>query len=161
MMQSNVEYTIYNGEKDIEELMELMDASLSEPYSIFTYRWFLQENPELTILARVNGVLVGAVMCRVKERQGREASGNIGMVAVKEQFRKQGIGRELVIRAISMMSAEGIREIFLETEEKNEAALHLYEALGFFRHKYLVRYYSTGENAYRLKLILNVQPHEQ
>ena len=29
----------YHGEQDLETVMQLVDNELSEPYSIFTYRW--------------------------------------------------------------------------------------------------------------------------
>ena len=45
-------------------------------------------------------------------------------------------------------------EIALETEESNEAAMKLYEKLGFLRSKKLHRYYLNGNSAYRLLLYL-------
>ncbi len=44
----------------------------------------------------------------------------------------------------------------LETEITNEAALRLYENLGFVRDKRLFRYYLNGVDAFRLKLWLSL-----
>lgn len=41
----------YTGENDIHYVMDLIDNDLSEPYSIFTYRYFLNQWPELCWLA--------------------------------------------------------------------------------------------------------------
>lgn len=42
----------------------------------------------------------------------------------------------------------------LETEVTNDAAMTLYESLGFLRSKLLHRYYLNGNSAYRLLLYL-------
>ena len=41
----------YMGEQDLPIVMHLIDNELSEPYSIFTYRYFLQCWPKLCFLA--------------------------------------------------------------------------------------------------------------
>jgi ribosomal protein S18 acetylase RimI-like enzyme len=46
--------------------------------------------------------------------------------------------------------------VVLETETTNEAALKLYENLGFARHKRLLKYYLNGVDAFRLKLWLRL-----
>ena len=51
-------------------------------------------------------------------------------------------------------SARSNPQIVLETEVTNQAALSLYENLGFVRDKYLHQYYLNGVDAYRLKLWL-------
>ena len=61
-------------------------------------------------------------------------------------------GRQLAVRAIEAMLAEGVEEIVLECEVANVAAQRLYQSLGFLRDKKLRRYYFTGTDAYRLKL---------
>jgi peptide alpha-N-acetyltransferase len=74
------------------------------------------------------------------------------MLVVNKKYRRQGIGRELVKRAIDLMIANGAQEVVLETEGINTAALHLYESMGFVRDKRIHAYYLNGEDAYRLKL---------
>lgn len=43
-------------------------------------------------------------------------------------------------------------QVVLETEFDNEAALALYESLGFIREKRLFRFYLNGKDAFRLTL---------
>ncbi|TYZ66507.1 hypothetical protein PybrP1_002579 [[Pythium] brassicae (nom. inval.)] len=174
-----VEYVPYQGEKQLAELVKLIDKDLSEPYSIFTYRYFLYNWPELALLARVQHRLVGVIVCRqeqigVSEAQtpgavdGEQLSGSsssapdepvrwrgyIAMLAVEKKFRKQGIGSQLAERAIALMAAQGCEEVMLETEIANKGAIRLYENLGFVRDERLVRYYLNGGDAFRLKLWL-------
>ncbi|KAH7816121.1 putative N-alpha-acetyltransferase 30 [Monocercomonoides exilis] len=149
-----LEYSPYSKEEDIRGIMKLMEKALSEPYSIFSHRYFFTENKDLSLTVKYNGQLIAACENRLKIR-GQKISGNIGMVAVLDEFRGLGIGKELVSRSIELMRGKGASEIFLETEVKNESALSLYESLGFVRHKFLYKYYSTGEDAFRLKLFLS------
>ena len=60
-------------------------------------------------------------------------------------------------QTIDRMITDDCDEIVLETEVTNQAALSLYENLGFVRDKYLYQYYLNGENAYRLKLWLKAR----
>jgi len=46
--------------------------------------------------------------------------------------------------------------VVLETEYDNQAALSLYESLGFIREKRLYRFYLNGKDAFRL--ILSIAP---
>ena len=45
-------HTQYAGEQELGDVMELIDNTLSEPYSIFTYRYFINTWPTLCILTR-------------------------------------------------------------------------------------------------------------
>ena len=46
-------YTIevYNGDTQLDALVGLMEVDLSEPYNVFTYRYFVDQWPHLTYLA--------------------------------------------------------------------------------------------------------------
>ena len=46
-----LEYVTYAGEHHLEVIMEMIKQELSEPYPVFTYRYFVDNWPELTILA--------------------------------------------------------------------------------------------------------------
>jgi peptide alpha-N-acetyltransferase len=47
-----VQFRQYLGEEDLPTVMGLVDTELSEPYSIFTYRYFLNQWPQLCFLVR-------------------------------------------------------------------------------------------------------------
>ncbi|RLN93279.1 hypothetical protein BBJ28_00012582 [Nothophytophthora sp. Chile5] len=168
-----VTFSSYQGEKQLAELVKLIDKDLSEPYSIFTYRYFLYNWPQLSLLARVNQKLVGVIICRQEplgatpEETGddglaphaagdpaRRWRGYIAMLAVEKRFRHRGIGSQLAQQAIELMRAGGCEEVMLETEIANKGAIRLYENLGFVRDERLVKYYLNGGDAFRLKLWL-------
>ena len=70
-------------------------------------------------------------------------------------------GSELVQRSIAAMIAGGCDEVALEAEVSNAGALRLYQKLGFIRDKRLHRYYLSGSDAYRLKLLLPPSAEQQ
>jgi GNAT superfamily N-acetyltransferase len=52
-------------------------------------------------------------------------------VFVEPEARRQGLGRALTIAAVNLARERGSRRIQLDTNERNDAALELYESLGF------------------------------
>ncbi|KAF0295549.1 N-alpha-acetyltransferase 30 [Amphibalanus amphitrite] len=152
-------YSNYESELQMPEIMRLIQKDLSEPYSIYTYRYFINNWPNLCFLARHAGRIVGAIVCKLDSHDSHTkravtSRGYIAMLAVDQQFRKRRIGSCLVLNAIRAMAADAADEVVLETEVTNKGALRLYENLGFVRDKRLFRYYLNGVDALRLKLWL-------
>jgi peptide alpha-N-acetyltransferase len=146
----SLEYCGYTDESEIPAIDALVSADLSEPYSIFTYRYFVSDFPTLTELAYLEGRLIGCVICRVDEK-GR---GYVGMLAVDKEFRRHKIGVSLVLTVLQRMKEQGIKQCVLEAEVDNDAALGFYRKLGFVRTKRLEKYYLSGKDAFRLNKIL-------
>ena len=150
----DITYVTYSEESHLNDLMKMIDSELSEPYSIFTYRYFLYSWPKLCILAYQDSALIGVIVCKA-DKHRNSLRGYIAMLAVKQELRRGGIGRKLVAKAIEAMKEEKVDEIVLETEVTNVAALKLYDSFGFARDKRLQSYYLNGNDAFRLKLWLN------
>jgi len=137
----------------------LISKDLSEPYSIYVYRYFLYQWGDLCFLAvhPETSALVGVVINKLEQHQSHSPQtlrGYIAMLAVSSSYRGQGIATSLVRKAIDAMIARDADEVVLETEVTNTAAMKLYERLGFLRSKKLHRYYLNGNTAYRLVLQL-------
>ncbi|KAL3426126.1 acetyltransferase [Phlyctema vagabunda] len=137
----------------------LISKDLSEPYSIYVYRYFLYQWADLCFMALdpETSSLIGVVISKLEPHQSHSPPtmrGYLAMLAVSSTYRGKGIATELVRRSIDRMKERGADEVVLETEEDNEAAMKLYERLGFARSKKLWRYYLSGSGAYRLVLHL-------
>ncbi|GAV53380.1 hypothetical protein ZYGR_0AI06640 [Zygosaccharomyces rouxii] len=142
-----------------KQIKKLIDADLSEPYSIYVYRYFLNRWPELAYLAfdedgKEPDIPIGCVVCKSETHRGRRMRGYIGMLAVESGYRGQGIAKTLVTKSIEKMAKDGCDEIMLETEVENQVALNLYENMGFIRMKRMFRYYLNEGDAYKLILPL-------
>ncbi|XP_014498303.2 N-alpha-acetyltransferase MAK3 [Vigna radiata var. radiata] len=149
---SEIEYVSYGGEHHLPLIMNLVDQELSEPYSIFTYRYFVYLWPQLSFLAFHKGKCVGTVVCKMGEHRNT-FRGYIAMLVVIKPYRGRGIATELVTRSIKVMMESGCEEVTLEAEVTNKGALALYGRLGFIRAKRLFHYYLNGVDAFRLKLL--------
>ncbi|KAL0304888.1 UNVERIFIED_CONTAM: N-alpha-acetyltransferase MAK3 [Sesamum calycinum] len=175
---SEIEYVSYGGEHHLPLIMKLVDQELSEPYSIFTYRYFVYLWPHLSflviafyfLLLKLNakslfrplfqlklqafhkGKCVGTVVCKMGDHR-HTFRGYIAMLVVLNPYRGRGIATELVSRSIQVMMESGCEEVTLEAEVTNKGALALYGRLGFIRAKRLFRYYLNGVDAFRLKLL--------
>ena len=156
--KSKITFTQYTDEdKQLPEISLLIKQQLSQPYSIFTYRYFLNQWPQLTFLAYEEDKCIGTVVCKLDDHRG-SFRGYVAMLVVAPEMRKVGLGSMLVERALEVMHEMGADECVLEAESTNAGALRLYENLGFIRDKRLRRYYLSGTDAFRLKLCFPMPP---
>ncbi|BFZ11764.1 hypothetical protein BsWGS_14803 [Bradybaena similaris] len=151
---SEVTYLVYESERQMPNIMRLITKDLSEPYSIYTYRYFIHNWPNLCFLAVADDKCIGAIVCKLDLHKKMVRRGYIAMLAVDSEYRRRQIGSTLVTKAIEAMIRDDCDEVVLETEITNQGALRLYEKLGFVRDKRLFRYYLNGVDALRLKLWL-------
>lgn len=158
-MDELIYFEQFKGEDELERMLELIEADLSEPYSIYTYRFFLHTWPKLCFNCKLkeNNQIIGTVIGKIQNHKKGSLRGYIGMLAVDPNHRGNGIGTRLVKLLLQEMKQGFAQEIVLETEVTNYAALKLYQGLGFFRDKYLLRYYFNGSDAFRLKYFFNSQ----
>jgi len=147
-------YEGYDTELQLPLMQRLIEKDLSEPYSIFTYRYFLNNWPDLCFLAMKDETCVGTIICKLGIDKKGFNRGYIAMLAVDSTLRKMGIGSTLVKLSIEQMRQKRCDVVVLETELTNTGALALYEKLDFVRDKRLMRYYLNGVDAFRLKLWL-------
>ena len=112
----------FETEADLELISGLISAELSEPYTVFTYRYFIWAWPNLTYLAYLGGKCVGCVVGKA-ERQSGFLRGYIAMLVVEKSSRGRGIGTLLAERLIRQMVADGCDLIALEAEVTNAGAL--------------------------------------
>ncbi|KAJ6093157.1 N-alpha-acetyltransferase 30 [Penicillium sp. IBT 16267x] len=160
---SPLRYVRYESARENEyvaAMRQLISKDLSEPYSIYVYRYFLYQWGDLCFLAMDDkDEMVGVVVSKLEPHRSGPLRGYIAMLAVREEYRGRGIATKLVRMAIDAMIERNADErralqIVLETEMTNTAAMKLYERLGFLRSKRLHRYYLNGNSAYRLVLYL-------
>jgi len=147
----------YRGEEQLPGIMALIEKDLSEPYSVYTYRYFINNWPHLCKLAILDNECVGVVVSKLdRHRHSQLMRGYIAMLAVQKALRKLRIGTRLVVETVKAMELDGCDEVVLETEITNKAAIFIYKNIGLIKYKRLYRYYMNGVDAYRLKLALHL-----
>lgn len=124
----DIRYVVYNDEAQLGDIQRMAEKDLAEPYSVFTYRYFLNNWPELCLCAYIDsdepcstehGKMVGTILCKIDLETNDDETikkGYIGMLIVDSTLRNRGIGLKLSMMGIEKMIALGCESIVLETE---------------------------------------------
>lgn len=104
--KDDIDIISYESELQMPEIMRLIQKDLSEPYSIYTYRYFIHNWPKLCFLAIHEGTCIGAIVCKLDMHRNVVKRGYIAMLAVDEKYRKRKIGSRLVRKAIQVINTD-------------------------------------------------------
>lgn len=101
---NDVEISIkeYVNELQMPDLIRIIQKDLSEPYSIYTYRYFIHNWPKLCFLAMDADKCIGAIVCKLDVHRQTIRRGYIAMLAVDKDYRKLKVGTTLVHKAIEV-----------------------------------------------------------
>ena len=91
------------------------------------YPAFIHDPYKTIYFAYADGELAGQII--LWKHWNRYAY--INDIAVDARYRRLGIGRQLIAKAVEWARARGLPGIMLETQNINAAACHLYESCGF------------------------------
>ena len=61
----DVTWRIYRDEADLQQIIKMMTRDLSEPYPIYTYRYFVHQWPHLTLIAEHDGKTIGTIVSKL------------------------------------------------------------------------------------------------
>ncbi len=141
--------------EDLPDVIDINMKTLPEHYPEYFWRDHLRLWGRAFLVAEVDGRVVGYVMTRIDRGLGYirwrpfKKLGHIVSIAVLPEFRRRGIGTALMIEAMKRLKeVYGASEAYLEVRVSNEAAIRLYEKLGFKKIRVLRRYYLDGEDAW-------------
>jgi ribosomal-protein-alanine N-acetyltransferase len=139
------------------QVVSINQRSLPENYPDQFFLGLFHHAPKAFYVTEYEGKIIGYIMCRIERGIsgfGRlpVKKGHIVSVAVLEALRKKGIGTELIKAAMGGMLEYGASEYFLEVRKSNEAAVIVYERLGYSIRRVLRGYYRDGEDAYLMVL---------
>ena len=113
------------AEEHLPDVAELERLCFSEPWSENSLR-MLTEASALGVVAVVGdrAVAYGGMTTVLDE-------GAVTNIATHPAFRRRGLGRQVTEALLRSAADVGIGTVFLEVRESNEAAIALYETLGF------------------------------
>lgn len=91
--------------------------------------------PDLDLIAvDSEGSFVSFCLCHLKQvadDSGEYSVGEIGVIGTHPAYHKQGLGRTLLLTGMHLLKERGARAAFLETDQGNTEALHLFTSVGF------------------------------
>lgn len=112
--------------EDLPRAAILEKCIFSEPWSFASLQDALLQPDNIYVAAKFHDTLIG--YCGL---WGVAGEGQIYNVAVAEEYRSLGIGRALLSALLRRGRAAGLTAFTLEVRQSNEAAIGLYESLGF------------------------------
>jgi len=124
-------------EADLSEVFAIEQETFSDPWSEGDFLSALNEANNGYLIAETEGKVVG--YCGY---WGIVGEGYIYNVALKKEFRRQQVGQLMLKTLLEQSLKQGIASFTLEVRCSNEAAIHLYESLGFERAGLRKNFYS-------------------
>jgi ribosomal protein S18 acetylase RimI-like enzyme len=97
-------------------------------------------DPELFIMVRLGGQLVGAALCYPEEPRGW-----IREIAVAKSMQGKGLGSRLLKHVFGLFAKKGLSGAALGVASANESAYHFYERCGMIRSREFVQYQYGAE----------------
>ncbi len=144
-----------------------LEQSCFTTYSLTRRRLqYLQQRPSAVFLVAQQGdQVVGQGIALIRQNRKAKArghippSGRIYSLAVTETARGQKIGRRLLKALVQRLVDQGVHRIYLEVEQLNSAAIHLYKQAGFNAIGEIPDYYGKDRPAQHMMWQQAAQAH--
>lgn len=103
---------------------------------------FLKRNPTTSVVAKLDGKVVGAILCGHDGRRGC-----LYHVCVAEKYRMQGIGKAMVVKAMEALKTEHINKVSLIAFTSNDIGNAFWKQIGWTKREDLNYYDFTLNEA--------------
>lgn len=133
-----------------EEVAAIEAATFSEPWSVKAFADAVLSDDYIYIVAMDESKVVGYAGCVMSMGEA-----DITNIAVSNEYRRMGIGNELLKQLIKQMKKQGVEKTFLEVRESNNGARMLYSSNGFVEIGIRKNFYrKPDENAILMELTI-------
>lgn len=136
---------------DLAQVVVIEQHSFPHPWTIEHFRDELCSPRAFPLVAVPSAGKIAGYLCPSLVLD----EGEILDVAVVADYRGLGIGRLLVTTALRVFQERGALRVYLEVRTSNQAAISLYQALGFRETGRRKRYYENGEDALLMDIIIS------
>ena len=96
---------------------------------------FLRRNPDTSVVAVAEGRIVGSILCGHDGRRGC-----LYHVCVHEDYRKQGIGKSMVVHCMEALEKEHISKVSLIAFTQNDIGNAFWKGIGWTKREDLNYY---------------------
>jgi ribosomal protein S18 acetylase RimI-like enzyme len=112
---------------DYSNLVEFWKENyfVSEMDNLIHFSQFLEKNPDLSVLIEESNEIIGTALGSYDGRRGY-----LQKVVTDKNFRKKGIGKQLVDEVVKRLKKVGALYVPISVEEKN---ISFYEKCGFIK----------------------------
>ena len=113
-------------DEDVEAVSKIEEATFSMPWKPDDFRDMIRRDNMTYLVAELDGKIIGGAGMR-----NILGDGEVTNVAILADYRGRGYGRRLMEALLLAGSELGAKAFTLEVRKSNEAAIRLYESLGF------------------------------
>ena len=96
---------------------------------------FLKRNPDTSVVAVADGKIVGSILCGYDGRRGC-----LYHVCVREDYRRQGIGKAMVVYCMKALEKEEISKVSLIAFTQNDIGNAFWKEIGWTKREDLNYY---------------------
>ncbi len=121
----------FENEEEMQQLVEEQNKVFKRGYSVEDLKEIKDKTEWFSIAAKHDGKIVGNVVIIVKQDEENNRYGWVDDLFVSKDWRKQGIGENLMNRAFEKLKCLHINESRLEVWSSNKRALSVYNKLGY------------------------------
>lgn len=136
------------SDSDISRVIALEELCFNrfDQYNKNNFMRWIGSDPELCLVAEINSQIVGDIISGIREDRTELAS-----LAIHPDFRRQGVGRVLVLEICRRVKAAGINKIDIEVRKSNLGGIRFWRKMGFRNIGEQPSFYEDGENALLLR----------
>ena len=124
---------------NLNELQEILISDFDDFWSFSTLKEEVENENSSYIIGKINNEIIGFAGLKKIFDQA-----DIMNIVIKKTYRNQGIGTLLLENLILLAKDLNISTLFLEVNEQNKPAIHLYEKLGFEKLGVRKKYYNNN-----------------
>lgn len=111
---------------DLEQVMPIENENFSRPWTETGYFTYLIREDALFLVAELEGDIVGYCGVLILSDEG-----DITSVSVAKSHQGKGVGKTLVKELVERTKQVGVTTLHLEVRQSNQAAISLYQSIGF------------------------------
>lgn len=111
---------------DLQSIKDILNSDFDEFWDYNIFKEELQSENSKYLVAKFNNEIIGFAGIKIIIDEA-----DIMNIVIKKSYRNKGIGSLLLKELISLCQNLNLKSIFLEVNESNFSAIHLYEKFDF------------------------------
>lgn len=134
---------------DLEALISIEKISFNSPYADDLMKYIVQNKNAINLVAEKDGEIIGYIFAVLRSKR----EGHVISIAIKPNFRKKGVGLNLIKEIVRILKLNKANKLILEVNVANKNAINFYKKIGFKTTSLLEKYYDNREDAYKMELV--------
>ncbi|MCR4776693.1 MAG: tRNA (adenosine(37)-N6)-threonylcarbamoyltransferase complex dimerization subunit type 1 TsaB [Saccharofermentans sp.] len=128
--------------EDVDRIMVLEEGSIPHPWQRKEIEKLISEENKCAFVTEKNGHIACYIGCDIVLDEG-----NIGNLVTEEEERGKGLATAILKRLLEYLRKRGVKNVYLEVESTNVAAISVYKKCGFKSYNIRKGYFGVGRDA--------------